>query len=63
MEPWLWEMRRQRDLEACRERMPKCVCCREAIRTERCLSLEELGLKGYVCEDCVEDNMRYVQTD
>ena len=61
MEPWLWEMGRQRQLDRRLKQMPRCVCCGEHISTERCLKLVEFGLQGYACEDCVELEMRHTE--
>lgn len=59
MEPWVEEMRRQNALEALQKRFPACICCDEPIRTERYLDLEAFGIRGYVCEDCMEENTGY----
>ena len=55
------EQERRRDLSytAGLLRRPRCLCCDEHILTETCLDLFDFGIKGYVCERCVESNTRY----
>lgn len=59
MEPWVEEEMRQWALEQERSQLPRCVCCGEAVLSERYLELESFGLKGVGCERCVEKAMEY----
>ena len=59
MEPWVEEEMRQLRLERARGRMMRCVCCGEAVDTERFLNLERFGLKAVGCERCVEKEMEF----
>lgn len=57
--PWQEEEMRQLGLERERAKRPRCVCCGEAVMSERYLDLEDFGLKGAGCERCVEKAMEY----
>ena len=59
MEPWVEEELHQMRLERERARLRRCVCCGEAVMSERYLDLEGFGLKGVGCERCVEKAMEY----
>ena len=37
-------------------RAPRCACCKGPILSETYLDLTDMGVSGYICESCVDDN-------
>ena len=49
MEPWQEEEMRHWKVGG-----PRCVCCGQAVQSERMLDLRAFGLSGVSCESCTE---------
>ncbi len=57
MEPYMEEMTLQRRYQQRRNRLPRCLCCGEAV-TEG-VNLKDFGINGYGCSRCVAANRVY----
>ena len=52
-----------RDMDERRARRPVCLCCQRHITEHEALHLVERELNAWVCLECIDEKMEYIEVD